>query len=782
MATRWIGQPVRRNEDPRLVAGRGLYVDDVRRPDMLHMALVRCPYAHARVVRIDASRARALAGVELVLTAPDLGSLNGPLPLLIPHEDLQYGRTHCALAAPVARYVGEPVAAVVARSRYLAEDAARLVDVEYELLPVVATLEQALADDAPRVHDDMPHNVAAHYRREVGDYQAARARADRVLTYRFRFDRGTASPMETRGVVAIPDGDGLTMFVSTQAPVALRAGLARWFGLPEMKLRLVAPDVGGGFGPKVMMFYPEEVLVPFAAMRLQRPVKWVEDRLEHFVATTQEREQVYDVEVAVRNDGVILGLCVRMVHDSGAYCPYGIQVPVISVTTLPGPYRLRNYKVEFRSVYTNRPPVTPYRGAGRPHGVFAMERVMDRLAEALGLDPVEVRRRNLIQPDEFPYDVGLTYQDWAPTRYDSGNYPGLMDKLLEQLDLPAVRAEQARARAEGRYVGVGVALYVEGCGPGPYEGVRIRVEPSGKVQVATGVGTQGQGHMTSIAQVVAEILGVGVRDVYVVTGDTAAFGWGIGTFASRAAVVVGSAAYAAAQVVAEKARRVAADLLECAPGDVELVDGTARVKGAPSKAIPLGLVAAAANPLRGTLRYGEPGLEATRYFSPQQSAFASGAHGAVVEVEVETGEVHIRRYCIVHDCGTVINPLLVEGQIMGGLAQGIGGALYERLVYDENAQLLTGTFMDFLIPTAMEMPEDIQIGHQETPSPLNPLGVKGAGEAGVIPVGAVLASAIEDALRPLGVRVDEMPVSPGQLRERIRRQQVVASKGAMRRQ
>jgi aerobic carbon-monoxide dehydrogenase large subunit len=762
-----FGDPARRLEDPRLLTGRGLFVDDVRRPDMLHGAVVRSPHAHALIKSIDTAQARALSGVVAIYTAADLGHLNGPLPVLIPHEDLAHGRTHCALAADRVRHVGEAVAFVVAVSRYVAEDAADLVTVEYEPLAAAVDLEAAARPEAPRVHDDCPDNINGHYRREVGSYAEARANADVLLQERFRVDRGSASPMETRGMVAIPEGGTYTMYVSTQAPVALRAALATWFGLPEMNLRLIAPDVGGGFGCKLMFYYPEEVLTLFAAMQLERPVKWIEDRREFFVATTQEREQVYTVEAAVAKDGTLLGLQVDMLHDSGAYTPYGIQVPIISITTLPGPYRLTNYRVEFRSVFTHKPTVAPYRGAGRPHGVFAMERIMDRIAEVTGLDPLEVRKRNFIQPHEFPWDTGLIYQDWAPCRYDSGNYQALTAKLEEVLDIPAFRQEQQEARRAGRYLGLGVAFYVEGAGPGPYEGVRVRVEPSGKVQVATGVGTQGQGHYTVFAQVVADELGVDLEQIHVVTGDTAAMGWGIGTFASRAAVLVGNAAYLAAQAVAEKARKVAAFFLECAPEQIELADGCARVKGEPERSLPLGEVARRANPLRGTLQFGdEPGLEATKFFSPQQSTFPSGAHAVIVEVDPPTGMMQIRRYIVVHDCGVMINPRIVEGQIHGGVAQGLGGVFYEKLCFDEAGQLLTSTFADYLLPTATDVPV-IETAHITTPSPLNPLGIKGAGEAGVIPCAAVFATALEDALREFGVRISEMPLSPAKLRALI---------------
>lgn len=762
MGTRYFGKPVRRNEDFRLLTGRGLFVDDLNRPDMLEAAVVRSVHAHARIKSVDTSAAEALPGVKAVFTAEDLGPLNGPVYILIPHDDLHHGRSYEVLVTEKVRYLGEPIAFVVAENRYIAEDAAELVEVEYEPLPAVHDLLQALEDDAPLVFDDVPGNLAATINRHVGDYEKARSDADVIIKQTLRIDRGTAASIETRGMVAIPEGDGYTFYVSTQSPVALRNHLAGWFKIPQSDLRVIAPDVGGGFGPKVMMLYPEEILTLFAAMELGQPVKWIEDRRENFMATTQEREQVHEVEAAVTKDGILLGLQTKFVHDSGAYSPYGIQNPIISLTTLPGPYRLKNYKVEGRVVYTNKPMVTPYRGAGRPHGVFVMERMMDRIAEELGLDRLEVRRRNFIQPDEFPWETGLIYQDWAPTTYDSGNYPLLADKLVALVDMDWVEEQKRAAAEKGRRVGLGMAFYVEGAGPGPYEGVRVQVEPSGRVLVATGVGTQGQGHFTSFAQVVAEQLGVDVRDVHVVTGDTSQMGWGIGTFASRAAVVVGNAAHKAAVAVADKAKRVAAHLLECSPEDIELADGRAFVRGAPARGMDLGDVAFQANPFRGTLQFGDPGLEATEFFSPQQSTFPSGAHAAVIEFDPETAFMKIIRYCVVHDCGTLINPMIVEGQIHGGVAQGVGGIFYEKLVFDSNAQLLTSSFMDYLLPTAAEVPH-VMTDHIETPSPLNPLGIKGAGEAGVIPVAAVFAQAIEDAFKDMEVKINEMPLDPSRL-------------------
>jgi len=772
MATRWLGARIKRNEDPRLLTGHGLFVDDVQLPGMLHAAVLRSPHAHARLLRVDARRAAEHPEVVLVLTHADLPpALQQPLPKLIPHPTLRHHKTQYALAPDKVRHVGEPVAFVVATSRYAAEDALDLIEVEYEPLPAVVDLEEAAAGRPVLVHEDIGTNVAAHYVQRVGDYEAARARGHRVLARRFVVDRGCASPLETRGVVAHWDAKvrQLTVWDSTQAPIPIRNGLAALLGLPQRDVRVVAPDVGGGFGPKIMMFYPEEVLVPLAAMRLGRPVKWVEDRREHFVATNHERTQIHDAEIAVDEDGRILGVRTVFLHDAGAYIPYGLIVPIVAECTLPGPYRVPNYHAEFQAVFTNKTIVSPYRGAGRPHGVFVMERLLDLAARELGLDRAEIRRRNFIQPDQFPYDVGLIYQDNAPLVYDSGDYPAALERALEAVGYDRWPQEKARYRAEGRRVGLGFACYVEGSGIGPYEGCRVTVEPSGKVYVATGVGTQGQGHFTSLAQVVADALGVDVRDVHVVTGDTAAFGWGTGTFASRAAVVAGSAAHLAAQAVREKALQVAATLLEASPQDLELVDGQVRVRGAPSRSVSLGEVARAANPLRGVIpsEWEGPGLEATRYFAPPRGTFANGVHAALVEVDPETATIRFLRYVVVHDCGVVLNPLILDGQIHGGVAQGIGGSFFERLVYDEYGQLLSGSFLDFQIPTAMEIPE-IEVHHLETPSPLNPLGAKGAGEGGVIPVPALLAQAIEDALDDLDLEVTQMPLHPDALFRLIR--------------
>jgi len=772
VTTRYFGERIRRNEDPRLLTGAGTFVDDVALPNLFHAALLRSPHAHARVRRVDTTQAKALAGVAAVYTYADLPpSLQEPLPRLIPHPALVHHKTQYALAHDKVRHVGEPVAFVVATNRYVAEDALDLIEVEYDPLPPVVTLEQAVQPEAPLLHEDAGTNICAHYTQHVGNVDEAFAHAAHVFTERFVIDRGTAAPMECRGVVAEwdPRLRQLMVWDSTQAPIPIRNGLARLLNLAQANVRVIAPDVGGGFGPKIMMFYPEEVLVPYTAMQLGRPVKWIEDRRENFAAMNHEREQIHDAAIAVDRDGRIVGVKTVFLYDSGAYIPYGIVVPIVASTTLPGPYKIPNYRCEFRAVFTNKTTVSPYRGAGRPHGVFVMERLMDRVARELGMDRMEVRRRNFIQPHEFPYDVGLIYQDNAPLIYDSGNYPATLDAALQKIGYDGWVQERTRHRAAGRYVGLGVACYVEGSGIGPYEGCRVTVEPSGKVHAATSVGTQGQGHFTSFAQIIADALTVPVEDIVITTGDSGAFGWGTGTFASRAAVVAGNAVHLAAQAVREKALVVAGTKLEARVEDLMLEDGRVSVRGTPARSMTLAEVAVAANPLRGTIpeAWEQPGLEASRYFAPPRGTFPNGVHAAIIEVDIDTGMLKILKYVVVHDCGRIINPMILEGQIRGGVAQGLGGAFYEKLVYDESGQLLTQTFMDYLLPTAMEVPE-VEVVHLETPSPLNPLGVKGAGEAGVIPVPALVAQALDDALLDFGIRVTEMPLSPNRLRELIR--------------
>ncbi len=769
---RQIGEPVRRNEDARLLTGRALFVDDVRLDRMLHVAFVRSQHAHARLLSVDATAARSRPGVVAVYTATDLGDYWRPGPLLVPPPPIAglvfNACTQVPLAKDKLRHVGEPIAMVVAESRYLAEDALDDIVVDAEPLPVVVDLEAALADGAPRVHEHLPSNVAAHAVQRKGDYARAKERAHTVIKRRFRYDRGASAAIENRAVLAQwdPRAEELTVWDTTQAPIPIRNGLAQLLGLLQSQVRVVAPFVGGGFGPKIMMYYPEEVLVPWAAMRLGRPVKWTEDRQENFFATTQERGQIHDAEIAVDRSGKILGVRDVFLHDTGAYDPYGLTVPINSQCTLLGPYEIPNYESEFTAVFTNKTIVTPVRGAGRQHGVFVIERLLDFAAKELKIDRAEIRRRNLLRRDQFPYNNEILFQDSAPLTYDSGDYEPALDQALQLIDYHRfVREEQPRLRAAGRHVGIGIVCYVEGTGIGPYEGARVTVEPGGRVRLATGVGTQGQGHFTAFAQIVAEVLGVEVADVHVITGDTREFHWGTGTFASRGAVVAGSACHAAATRVREKILELASQELEAAKADLVLAGGKVHVRGDPSGGITLGALAVKANPLRGAVRPGtEPGLEAAAYFGPDRGSTASGVHAMIVEVDPETAQVEIKRYVVVHDCGRVINPMIVEGQIHGGVAHGIGNAFYEQLVYDEDGQLLNASFMDYLLPTATDVPP-IETAHRETPSPLNPMGAKGVGEAGAIPTGALFAQAVEDALGMggAGVEIREIPLSPDKL-------------------
>jgi len=680
-------------------------------------------------------------------------------------------RCQVPLAKGKVRHVGEPVAVIVADSRYLAEDAAERVFVDWEPLPAVVGLEAALEAGAALVHDDLESNLAAFVPQKKGDYEAARGAADVVIARRYDYDRGAAAAIENRAVVAEWDAraDRLTVWDTTQAPIPIRNGLAAMLGLSEHQVRLVAPFIGGGFGPKIMMFYPEEVLVPWLAKRLDRPIKWAEDRAENFFATTQERGQIHDAEMALAKDGRILGIRDRFLHDTGAYDPYGLTVPLNSQCTLLGPYKVPAYDSELRAVFTNKPIVTPYRGAGRQHGVFVVERLLDAAAAGLGIDKNEIRRRNFLRPEEFPVDNVIIYQDFAPLYYDSGNYAALIDETERRMDWQRLVSEELpRLRAEGRAVGAGLVCYVEGTGIGPFEGARVQVQTSGKVTVVTGVGTQGQGHFTVLAQIAAEQLGVEVVDVEVVTGDSDQFHWGTGTFASRGAVVAGNAVNNAAKDVRGKALAHAAKHLGVDEAELELAGGTARLKADPGRAVGLGELARLANPMRGAVEPGaEPGLESTRYFGPQRGATASGSHACIVEVDRETFAVKVRKYVVVHDCGRVLNPLLVDGQVHGGVAQGLGNAFYEQLVWDENGQLLNASFMDFLLPTAPDVPR-VEVGHVETRSPLNELGTKGAGEAGAIPTAALFAQAVEDALRVPGLEIREMPLKPSRLWELVR--------------
>lgn len=773
MSTKMFGARIKRNIDPQLLIGEGSFVDDIPLAGALHVAFVRSPFARAKIKSISTEFAEQHPGVAAVYTCDNIGALDLELPQLIPHPCMDSPRTQRPLARGDVYYVGQTVAMVVAVDRYTAEDAAALVDVDYDPLPVEIDLEKAILDGAPLVHPTHPNNIAADLVQISGDPDSAIAGAEHVTKIRVQVDRSTAAPMECRAVAATFDkvmGE-LTVWDSTQGPIAIRGGLASIFNIDEDKVRVIAPHVGGGFGQKVLLFYPDELLVPFAAMQLGRPVKFIEDRRENFIGSSQERTQIHEIELYAKKNGEVIALVDRFLHDTGAFIPYGIAVAQVASTSIAGPYRIPNIRVEFKAVYTPTVVVTPYRGCGRPQANFAIERAMDKLAEELGLDRFEVRRRNLIADHEFPYlRKGLLFADGLPVSLDSGQYHKALQLLTEKLAPEEFAAQQKAARGAGRYLGLGLSFYVEGTGLGPYEGGHIKIHPiTGKVYVNTGLTSQGQGHDTVFAQIVADQLGVAVTDVILVEGDTKAFDWGVATFASRAAVVSGNAIHKSALIVRKKTLAAAANMLEVSADDLELRDGAAWVKGS-NRSVSLAAIATATNPLRYAfnesakaatqfapaskhdgppLAEGQhPGLEATDYYSPPSATWAYGVHGAIVEVDPEICAIKIKRYVCIHDCGNMINPTIVEGQVMGGIAQGIGGAMYERIEYDTEGNLINANFVDFLVPYATEIPP-VEILHLETPTPLNPLGVKGVGEAGCIPVAAVIASAVEDALRPL---------------------------------
>jgi aerobic carbon-monoxide dehydrogenase large subunit len=768
----YIGSPIPRREDAHLLIGKGTFVDDLDIPGLVHAAMVRSPYAHARIRSINTAAARALPGVVAVVTAQDAPDLQRPwpgrMPSPVPGTTMRHG-TRYTLPDKV-RHAGEAVAVVVADSRAIAEDACELVEVDYEPLPVVASAEAALAPGAALVYDELGDNIGAHITQRVGDPEKAFAEADHVIKETISVMRGGSHSMEGRGLAARYDEslDSFTVWASTQGPHRMRIMLSYLLDTPEQQIRVIAPpDIGGGFGPKGG-FYPEDALVCWLARHLKRPVKWIEDRYEHFVSASQEREQVHTIELAFSHDGKLLGLRDVFTHDLGLYG--ALVAPVISMCTVVGPYKIPNIHTEFYAAYTNLQPSGAVRGAGRPQGVLVMERMMDRAAEVLGIDPAELRFRNLIPPEEFPYAVGMIFRDSAPLTYDSGDYPQLLRRALEMADYASARQEQARLREQGRYRGIGVAICVEGVGLGPFEGAVVRLNNRGRIVAAIGAPPQGQGYQTSFAQIAADALGVRYEDVDVITGDTAVVPYGVGSFASRVTANAGPSVMQAGTELKGKILNVAAYLLEAAADDLEIVDGAVRARGVPDRQVSLQQIAQLGNGGRafGMVMPGNLpiGLEASAYFTPSQAGYCGSCHVCILDVDPRTGEVDIVRYVVGHDCGTIINPLIVEGQILGGVAHGLSNALYEEAVYDAEGHSLASSFLDYPLPSAREMPR-IELFHLITPSPINPLGVKGAGEAGTLPVPAAVANAIEDALRPLGVRVNRMPLNPARISDLV---------------
>jgi carbon-monoxide dehydrogenase large subunit len=775
MGAKYFGAAVRRREDPRFLRGEGRFVDDVTLPGLLHAAFLRSPHAHAGIARLRTDAARKKPGVVAVYTHTDLARWMKPLPLFgtappglaaaVKFEVRQ--APQYALARDRVRYVGECVAMVVADSRARAEDAVEAIEVEYAPLPAVVDMLTAGTPGAPLVHPEWGTNLAVGFTHAIGDAEGALASADVVIEETFRIQRYVGMPLETRGVVAAWDRrDGtLTTWNSTQVSHFVQAGLVTVLELPPHRIRVIAPDLGGGFGTKASG-YAEDALVPIAARVLGRPVKWIEDRREHMMAAAHARHQTHTIRIGARRDGTIVGVADRIWVDLGAYNVWGIVLPYNTVAHLIGPHRIRDMQVEVKAVVTNKTPNAPYRGAGRPETVFAMDRAVDCLARALNRDPADVRRRNYIRADELPFDFGMPYRDGNPLVYDSGDFPAALEAALRAVDYDGVRREQPALRERGVWRGVGISGYVEGTAIGPYESARVTLDAAGRVLVATGAVCSGQGHETAFAQVAADTLGVPLDWVTVIGGDTAAVPFGIGTFASRSGVTAGNSIADAAREVRGRILAGAGALLEAAVEDLEIEDGRVFVRGAPGSAVDFARVVQASIPTFARPGVTTPDFDATAYHHVPTVTFASAVHAAVVDVDRETGVVRLRRYVVAHDCGKVLNPIIVDGQVHGGVAQGVGGALFEDMAYDEQGQLLAGSLMDYAMPVAGDLPP-IETVHLEFPSPRNPLGMKGLGEGGAISPPAAIANAVEDALAPLGVRVTDTPVLPWRVRALI---------------
>ncbi len=768
-----VGARVKRREDERLLTGRGAYVDDYSPARLLHAAFLRTPYAHARITEIDTATARMMDGVAAVLTGPRIAELVKPVRAA--SRMREYRETAFPpLAVEKVRYVGEAVAAVVAESRYMAEDAAERIQVEYEPLPVLSDPVEAARPDAVVLHDEAGTNVLLSREFARGDVDAALAGAALCVHGRFRFRRHTAVCMESRGCLADydPGARELTLRSATQCPGLLRDALADLLDLPEHRIRVVAADVGGGFGAKSSL-YPEEIVLCALTRLLERPIKWIGDRREDLLASTQAWDEIVDAELAFHGDGTIAGLRADVTSDIGAYSIYpwtATVEPIQTISFLSGPYRMTHYRARNRGVATCKAPMGPYRGVGRPVTTFVLESLMDRAARRLDVDSAELRLRNYIRPGDFPYKTpsGLVW--------DQASLTECMQKARSILNVDTTRDRIARARTQGRWMGLGYATYIELTGVGSAipvspgmpiatgtEAAFVRVDPAGTVTAVFSVAPQGQGHETALAQVVADALGVGLDAVRVVCGDTAVAPQGTGTYASRSAVLAGGAAIRAGQSLKDKALKIAGHIMETNPDDLDLRDGRVFVRADPRRGLPFADVAKTAY---AGLRYlppdMEPGLEVTRFYDPFFGTASSATHVAVVEVDPETFKVRVDRYIVVEDCGRIINPVIVDGQVHGGVAQGIGAALFEEVVYDEHGQLLTGTLMDYLLPTAADVPP-IEVHHIETPSPTTLGGFRGMGEGGTIGAPAAIANAVSDTLAHLGIEITEIPITPERL-------------------
>jgi aerobic carbon-monoxide dehydrogenase large subunit len=757
-----VGRAVPRLEDPKLLSGRGQYLDDIALPGLLHCAFLRSSVAHALIDRIDVEAARAMPGVHAVLTLADLmPKLTADrMPLGASPTGGQSNSTPFVLASREVAYVGEPIAMIVADSRYLAEDAVARVQVGFTPLPVVSDARKAIAAESSVVRTELKTNVLNSFNVGFGDVAEAFSKAAHVFSDEIWQHRGCGHSMEGRGVIAeVRPNDDLCVWSSTQMPHDLYYMLQLMLGVEQDRLRVITPDVGGGFGPKYCL-YPEEVAVPAGARLLGRSLKWVEDRRESFISSIQERDQYWSVEVAVDAEARLLGVRGKLVHDQGAYAPKPVNLPYNSATAMSGPYMLPAYSMDVTIVHTNKVPVSSVRGAGYPQAVFAMERTMDLIATKLGLDRAEVRRRNLIPPEKMPYTKKLKARSGAAMVYDSGDYPASQAEALAAAGWREFPARQKQALAEGRYIGIGMANAVKGTGRGPFESGIVRVGQDGKVSVYTGAAAMGQGLETALAQICADNLSIAPEDVRVIAGDTGKTPLGLGGFASRQLVTAGSSVHLAAKAVAVKALTAASSILDVPQEDLELNNGYVRVRNG-NRALSLAEIARI---LRGAPGYAfpagaEPGLESTAHWRTDALAYANACHVVEVEVVPELGHVELKRYIALNDSGRMINPMIVKGQVQGGIVHGIGNALYELMGYDETAQPVTTTFQEYLLVTATELPT-LETICRETPSPFNPIGAKGVGEAGTIPAAAAVISAVENALSPFGIRISQTPITP----------------------
>jgi aerobic carbon-monoxide dehydrogenase large subunit len=773
----YFGQSIKRSEDMRLLTGKGLYVDDIKLNGCYHVAFLRSPYAHAKIKNIHKERALELPGVIAVFTGEDLIHNVKSLPLMAnvypgvlerenPLVKPQFQR---ALACEKVRYVGEGIVAVIAESRSIAEDAVELIQVEYEQLPVVVDPHTALNSNSPLLFDEWGDNVGVSYSVKVGNVKEAIQNADFVLREKFKINRQSGNPMETRGVVTEWDSrnESLTVWSSTQMPHRLKSFISDCVNIPENKIRVIAPDVGGGFGTKALI-YPEEIAMAYFCVKLKKPLKWIEDRLEHMKSTAHARDQHHEVEVGVLKDGSIIGIKDNLLLDTGAFNLYGINTSYNTAAHLPGPYRINNYECNVKVVSTNKVPLTQYRGAGRPEGVFVMDRIIDLIAKKLKMDAAEVRRINIIRTEEMPFNTGRLYKDGEPMVYDSGDYQECFQKALDAIGYEEFRIQQKAYWKKGRYLGVGLSAYVEGTGQGPHDGCRITIDTSGNITCAVSTASQGQGHHTTWAQICADHLHVKIDKINVITGDTQAVQYGSGTYGSRSAVVGGSAIVKACSRIRKKAFTIASILLDIEVGELAIENGRVFNVNQPEYGYSYDELAKWAQPNKLPMNSGiEPGLSAEEYFIPSTATYSNGVHAAIVEVDNETGIIKILKYVVAHDAGKIINPMIADGQLSGGVAQGIGGAIYEEIIYDSNGQIITGTYMDYLIPTAFEIPDVVSI-HMESASPRNPLGVKGLGEGGTISPPAALANAVEDALSPFDIQINSLPLSPNYIWSLVR--------------